>query len=438
MFGIDDLFTKYGTFQPSSPPGASVLPSPEVTVKEQLERRLQGEYSNEVRDTILALLNSLSDTKFISGASRSSDLQTSISSDRRKAKAPEPDIEPVSSITVDVKNAMDRIREIESRFHVLENEFEFPKKLEFNSQVSTSAAPQSSPITSKLAYTATNQPIRYYEQALSSLLMQLDSTESSGNAELRNKRKDVVRRVETALEDLEQRVEARWKTNKRHSVTIEDVTAPDEHLMTPEHAPVPLLSGNTQTVEDIPEPLALSGLSERPASVVEEHTVGGAPESTVLDFNYATIDQLAPEQTQLIQDKLPDGVSVSGPAEEYSRVSESLTNTGFEVEHRITVPTVQPSPPPSDNIPLFPQPAKSKDPADRPSSASSFERPLSLATIGSISHSNAASESPDFSEAEVEGLSLENGVVEASHDIADNESTSSEWSEVDGVVSRLN
>lgn len=430
------MFTKYGTFQPSSPPGASVLPSPEVTVKEQLERRLQGEYSNEVRDTILALLNSLSDTKFISGASRSSDLQTSISSDRRKAKAPEPDIEPVSSITVDVKNAMDRILEIESRFHVLENEFEFPKKLEFNSQVSTSAAPQSSPITSKLAYTATNQPIRYYEQALSSLLMQLDSTESSGNAELRNKRKDVVRRVETALEDLEQRVEARWKTNKRHSVTIEDVTAPDEHLMTPEHAPVPLLSGNTQTVEDIPEPFALSGLSERPASVVEEHTVGA--ESTVLDFNYATIDQLALEQKQLIQDKLPDGVPVSGPAEEHSRVSESLTNTGFEVEHRITVPTVQPSPPPSDNIPLFPQPAKSKDPADRPSSASLLERPLSSATIGSISHSNAASESPDFSETEVEGLSLENGVVEASHDIADNESTSSEWSEVDGVVSRLN
>jgi hypothetical protein len=54
----------------------------------------------------------------------------------------------------------------------------------------------------RLTYTARNAPVRYYEHALSALLGQLDAIESSGSERVRERRKEVVGRVEKALEEV--------------------------------------------------------------------------------------------------------------------------------------------------------------------------------------------------------------------------------------------
>jgi hypothetical protein len=51
--------------------------------------------------------------------------------------------------------------------------------------------------------------VRYYEQALSALLTQLDAVESWGNEEVRKHRKELVGRVEGALEEVEREVQVR-------------------------------------------------------------------------------------------------------------------------------------------------------------------------------------------------------------------------------------
>ena len=84
------------------------------------------------------------------------------------------------------------IRAVRSRFSVLESAFKFPAVLDFNH--------------SELAITQNNAPVRAYEQALNGLLERLDAIESDGDEEVRDARREVVREVERALEDVERQV----------------------------------------------------------------------------------------------------------------------------------------------------------------------------------------------------------------------------------------
>ncbi|XP_006454578.1 hypothetical protein AGABI2DRAFT_114324 [Agaricus bisporus var. bisporus H97] len=205
----------------------------DTTFRDQLKKRLNAEHENEVRDTIEAVLNSLSDIWPASTGPRTSSTSTSRSSIKGKEKANTPSSESKKLSSSDVAdNAWLRIEEIEKQFYALEEGFMFPNKLDFVTSNPTTAGSISA--TSRLSFTANNQTIRFFEHSLGQLLIRLDSIESQGNEELRNKRKDVVQKVEHALEGLEQRVEERLKASesKRRSVTIEDVTSPDEHLGT--------------------------------------------------------------------------------------------------------------------------------------------------------------------------------------------------------------
>ncbi|KAH9180456.1 hypothetical protein EDB89DRAFT_26175 [Lactarius sanguifluus] len=69
----------------------------------------------------------------------------------------------------------------------------------------------SSPLTSTstnlcLSISPNNAPLRAHENTLNGLLEFLDAIESDGDEEVRNIRREVVREVEKALEDLERRV----------------------------------------------------------------------------------------------------------------------------------------------------------------------------------------------------------------------------------------
>ena len=91
---------------------------------------------------------------------------------------------PVSPLTT--------IRAVRNQLSALESAFKFPAVIDFDHSV--------------LAVSPNNAPMRTYESSLNGLLEQLDAIESDGDEEVRSTRREVVREVEKALEDLERKV----------------------------------------------------------------------------------------------------------------------------------------------------------------------------------------------------------------------------------------
>ena len=100
---------------------------------------------------------------------------------------PTPFPQPVSPLTT--------IRAVRTQFSALESAFKLPLVLDFED--------------SELAVSSNNTPVRAYEQALAGLLERLDAIESDGDEEVRVVRREVVREVERALEDVERKVKDR-------------------------------------------------------------------------------------------------------------------------------------------------------------------------------------------------------------------------------------
>ncbi|RXW11586.1 hypothetical protein EST38_g14269, partial [Candolleomyces aberdarensis] len=217
--------------------------SPEGSLIDQLKARYTNEGHDEIRDTITAIVNSLSDNK----PSKKQDVNAAAGSSHSTvdSRSNEPSVEfiratinslsskpsagptsqtraaappstkgkekdttsPFDFSSIDLKAALERVESIEHTFRHLESEFDLPSQLDFI------VAPKGdiSSVFPHLAFTARNHPVRYYEQTLTTLLNQLDLIESHGDAILRRRRKDAVSSIEKALDDLEREVTALWK-----------------------------------------------------------------------------------------------------------------------------------------------------------------------------------------------------------------------------------
>lgn len=191
----------------SSSPASSSAAAPARDVmsnlKEELESRLNNDHSVEIRDTIEAIRASLAEAEARANGSSQSD-------SKGKGKAPAP-ASPVS----DIAHSAEEVRSIEAAFRSLESEFVFPAQLDFTSRPSTPTSDTEPSFISRLSYNPHNQPLRFYHQGLSVLLSRLDSVESFGDEALRGRRKEVVGKVEGALDELEREVEGRWKKHQR-------------------------------------------------------------------------------------------------------------------------------------------------------------------------------------------------------------------------------
>ena len=123
------------------------------------------------------------------------------------------------------------IRAVRTQFSALESGFKFPSVLDF--------------VHSELAVSSKSAPVRAYEQALTGLLERLDAIESDGDEEVRDVRREVVREVERALEDVERKVkeqapqvpvpEAAKEESSRRD--IESEVAKPNTSITPDAAP---------------------------------------------------------------------------------------------------------------------------------------------------------------------------------------------------------
>lgn len=297
------------------------------SLKEQLEARLNNEYATEVKDTIQALLASLSDTGPRHGKGKGKEVASEAT--------PDPTVS-------DVAKSIQTVHSIETAFSTLESEFVFPAQLDFTppSSPSTLVSPlpgtESTTVSDSaihhLAFTARNQPLRFYEHALGELLSQLDRIDSFGNEELRARRKEVVGRVERALEELEREVDARWQVREKKLAKEQEQVTEEASASTQAEPLVDVVEPTTATTED--------SQTETPPSlvVVPPSSPSSQPSNTPDDNSLLPPVELDVKQVAEVsaEDIIPSILSQAG-----ERVTESQE---------------LPAPSPSE-APLSPEPA---------------------------------------------------------------------------------
>ncbi|KZV68653.1 hypothetical protein PENSPDRAFT_510131 [Peniophora sp. CONT] len=183
-------------------------------LKQRLEERLARETEQEMADTARAILNSLRDQHAAPSATSSkvtvenAPLSSSTSSADLK-RVPELSGNAAQNVKTQFAahrrstsesttstTPLERIQYIRSSLVSLRASFRFPATPEYNNT------------TGDLAYSATNTPLRAYEHALNDLLEKLDGIESEGDEAVRGQRREVVKEVELALEEFDERVRA--------------------------------------------------------------------------------------------------------------------------------------------------------------------------------------------------------------------------------------
>ncbi|KAF9011014.1 hypothetical protein BDZ89DRAFT_1077944 [Hymenopellis radicata] len=290
--------------------------SPASSLKEQLEARLASDESTEIKDTIQAIFNSLSDADSLAPAPSTTTSTSDTSSSKGKAKV-EPTPSTTDATSSDLATSLATVNRIETAYRSLIDEFTFPDHLDFTPISSPASSDTEQSLTSRLAYTARNAPLRYYEQALSGLLAELDSVESFGHEELRAKRKEVVGLVEGALEDLEREVEGRLRVKDakereavQESVLTEGSRMPSEVAATPVVATTPAEAVAAATPADFVDSSTPSPNVDTSVPVIEEeaHHDSSSETSASLFVDEPTIEEPeeALEDSIIIEDNTSD------------------------------------------------------------------------------------------------------------------------------------
>ncbi|KAK7064644.1 BAG domain-containing protein [Favolaschia claudopus] len=192
-----------------------------------------------------------------------------------KGKSPAP--APVK----DVASSTAEVQAIDASFGALSNDFALPSQLDFSTSRTSSPVRSISSansntteesVISRLSFSTQNQPVRFYHQALSGLLAKLDAVESFGDEELRHRRKEVVGKVEGALDEVERVVEARWR--KWAGRDRESVAAPASEPALASDASEPVV------VDSLPSPVVEEKEEEAPVIV---EAVPAAEESVAVE-----------------------------------------------------------------------------------------------------------------------------------------------------------
>ena len=111
---------------------------------------------------------------------------------------------------IDRAVALSSIEHVQNTFNKLQTDFVLPAELDHytpstddRDETASVSSASSSDLTKLIPYTSTNKPVYKYENELNGLLQELDKIDSHGDAEVREKRKEVVKAVERALEGVE-------------------------------------------------------------------------------------------------------------------------------------------------------------------------------------------------------------------------------------------
>ena len=180
---------------------------------------------------------------------------------------------------IDRAISLSSVEHIQNTLTKLQTEFVLPTELDHfaapideRDETASLSSVSSSDLTKLIPYTHTNKPVYEYENELQGLLEELDRIDSNGDAEVRERRKAVVKAVEKALEGVGNFVGE--TVGRRLSFISTATTAPEESLKgfdvdgdTTEEA-VP-----TQEQVDIPLVVDGDAVPEPSATVLEKETV---------------------------------------------------------------------------------------------------------------------------------------------------------------------
>ncbi|GAA5899212.1 hypothetical protein JCM6882_009285 [Rhodosporidiobolus microsporus] len=136
-----------------------------------------------------------------------SDLTHLTLSSDSSSTASDSDGESSASSSADCDASLATLSALSSSFDARRAAFTAPSTLSFQ----PSPSPDSRSPSPPLAFTSSNAPLLAYEDALVSLLSQIDAVESHGDADVRRARKDLVKRVEGELKRLDEVKEREWE-----------------------------------------------------------------------------------------------------------------------------------------------------------------------------------------------------------------------------------
>jgi hypothetical protein len=338
---------------------------------------------------------------------------------------------------------MNTIHSIEAHFAVLASEFSFPTRLDFTPPSSRPSSPaiDSASLVNHLAYTSANAPVRYYEQALSALLGQLDGVDSYGNDDVRHARKEVVARVERALEEVEREVRERFVQRQARDATADAVgkvevneKLEDEELVEAEKVEEPVSVEQSAVEEPVADPTQLEVGAAEPlaAPVTEINTQGEELTTQVADAN--TSEELvteepiaATEHFSLSPDsfRLPSGIDTSIPYYVEDEATSSAANEGASIAassdaESLTRSIATVTPVASEAASVTPTSSDSPAPAASPATvASKPEEPETVDTFLLPNQSPIIPKRPTSSNDEGELV------------VVDSHSETSDWSELD-------
>ena len=108
---------------------------------------------------------------------------------------------------IDRAIAISSVERVQDSLAKLQNNFVLPTELDHyipsaddHDETASVSSASSSDLTKLIPYTSVNKPVYKYENELNGLLEELDRIDSHGDAEVREKRKEVVKAIERALE----------------------------------------------------------------------------------------------------------------------------------------------------------------------------------------------------------------------------------------------
>lgn len=180
---------------------------------------------------------------------------------------------------IDRAIALSSVENVQSTLTKLRADFVLPTELDHyatsadDRDETASILSVSSNVTRLIPFTNTNKPVYKYENELNGLLEELDKIDSHGDAEVREKRKEVVKAIEKALEGVEhvvgEVVEKRLSlvsSNADESLRGFDVD--EEVAPTPEEVEAPVVVYEVS----VPEPSIPNQVEENIATPTEEYS----------------------------------------------------------------------------------------------------------------------------------------------------------------------
>jgi hypothetical protein len=225
------------------------------------------------------------------------------------------------------RKALASIASVGARFDTLKSDFLFPSVVDYivdgdtvhvtpptslqPTAVASDHAETETENTPRLAYTHNNTPLHAYTEQLNRLLISLDGVESGGDVAVREKRKEMVRRVEGEAERLDRWRREVWRAHVRAQNAPQQLesltqTVPATPMVedAPEMIPAPASSEvasspDLDVMPALPDPApstsSLSPLPTPPMASATSFTAGDAL-PTLLTVDHALSDSTPPTQ----------------------------------------------------------------------------------------------------------------------------------------------